>query len=159
VIVFDFSITFKPGHSVVTADTLSRAPVQNCESLEPEITTVNNISLSSINQTRLNEIRAATDHDEVLQVLKQVILQGWPSQKSSVPAAITVYFDYRDELTVQNGILLRGERVIIPSSMRRDLLTKLHAGHLGINSCLRRARDVVYWPGMSAQIRQFVGSC
>ena len=120
---------------------------------------MNNISLSSINQTRLDEIRAATDRDEVLQTLKQVILQGWPAHKSSVPATIAAYFDYRDELTVQDGILLRAERVVIPLSMRRELLQKVHAGHMGINSCLRRARELIFWPGMSAQIRQFVQSC
>ena len=156
---YDFSLTFQPGKSIVTADTLSRAPVQHGTLPEPEVTTVNNISLSSISQTRLDEIRAATDHDEALQLLKQVILQGWPAHKSSVPAVIAVYFDYRDELTVQDGILLRSQRVIIPSSMRRELVQKVHAGHMGINSCLRRARELIFWPGMSTQIRQFVQSC
>jgi len=156
---YDFNVTFQPGHSVVTADILSRSPLPNSDSQEPEITTVNNISLSSINQTRLNDIRAATDNNEVLQILKQVILQGWPIHKSSVPSVITVYFDYRDELTVPDGILLRGERVVIPLSIRKDILHKVHAGHLGINSCLRRARELVFWPGMSSQIRQIVQSC
>jgi len=120
---------------------------------------VNNVSLNSISQTRLDEIRAATDRDDALQTLKRVILQGWPAHKSSVPATIAVYFDYRDELTVQDGILLRGERVVIPLPMCRELLQKVHAGHMGINSCLRRARELVFWPGMSAQIRQFIQSC
>ncbi|KAJ8050047.1 hypothetical protein HOLleu_03082 [Holothuria leucospilota] len=36
---------------------------------------------------------------------------------------------------------------------------KIHAGHLGINSCLRRARELIFWPGMSSEIRQFIESC
>jgi len=156
---YDFNLTFQPGKSIVTADTLSRAPVQTDTLHEPEVTTVNNISLSSINQTRLDEIRVATDRDETLQTLKRVILQGWPAHKSAVPVSVVVYFDYRDELTVHDGILLRGDRVVIPVSMQRDMLQKVHAGHLGINSCLRRARELIFWPGMSADIRQMVQSC
>jgi len=43
--------------------------------------------------------------------------------------------------------------------MRNDIKQRVHAGHLGINSCLRRARDIVFWPGMSGELRQFVESC
>ena len=70
-----------------------------------------------------------------------------------------VSFDYRDELTVQDGIILRGERIVIPSSMRREMKQSVHASHTGINSCLCRARKFIYWPGTSAEIRQYVESC
>jgi len=86
-------------------------------------------------------------------------MTGWPENKTSVPQSISTYYDYHDELSVQDGIVLRGERVVIPSSMRADMKRRIHAGHLGIKSCLRRARDVVFWPGMSSEIRQFVESC
>ena len=43
--------------------------------------------------------------------------------------------------------------------MRKEMLTKLHAGHMGINSCLRRARDLVFWPGMSNDIRECLSAC
>ena len=69
------------------------------------------------------------------------------------------YFSYRDELTVQDGIILRGDRIVIQQSLRQDLKTKVHAGHQGVNSCLRRARDLIFWPGMSADIRAYVESC
>ena len=86
-------------------------------------------------------------------------MQGWPDHKSLLPKPLTPYFDYRDELTVQDGIILRGERIVIPASMRRDMKERVHAGHSGINSCLRRAREFIYWPGISAEIRQYVESC
>ena len=86
-------------------------------------------------------------------------MAGWPTTKKEVPPSITPYFDYRDELTVQGGIILRGERVVIPCSLRLDIKNKLHAGHFGINSCLRRARELVFWPGMSSDIRQTIERC
>ena len=75
-----------------------------------------------------------------------------------MPNSLTPYFSYRDELTVQDGIILRGERVVIPAAMRPDIKVKVHAGHMGINSCLRRARELVFWPGMSSEIRQYIES-
>ena len=113
---------------------------------------VNNVSYTPIKKQRLQEVKAATQVDDVLTTLKCVILDGWPNTNQDVPPSIIPYFDYRDELTVQDGIILRGERVVIPISLRPDLKAKLHAGHLGINSCLRRARELVFWPGMSADI-------
>ena len=91
--------------------------------------------------------------------LKTVIMNGWPLHRASLPSALTPYHDYRDELTVQDGIILRGHRIIIPTSMHREIKEKVHAGHLGINSCIRRAKDMVYWPGVSKEIRQFIESC
>ena len=117
------------------------------------------MNFSPINSSRLNDIRIATDSDSTLQQLKQMILQGWPTHKSAVPSDIAVFFDYRDELTIQDGIVLRGNRVVIPVSLRNDMKQRVHAGHLGINSCLQRARKLIYWPGMSRDIRQYVQAC
>ena len=62
-------------------------------------------------------------------------------------------------MTIQDGIVYKGERIVIPSSMRKEMKEKAHAGHLGINSCLRRARDLIFWPGMSAELRQYIETC
>ena len=69
------------------------------------------------------------------------------------------YYHYRDELAVSDGIIMRGERVVIPLSMRKEMKRKIHTGHMGMNACLRLARDVVYWPGMSSEVRQYVETC
>jgi len=124
-----------------------------------EVFTVSNVNFSPINSNRLNDIRIATDLDSTLQQLKEMILRGWPTHSSAVPSDIVVFFDYRDELTVQDGIVLRGDRVVIPVSLRSDMKQRVHAGHLGINSCLRRARELIYWPGMTRDIRQYVQAC
>ena len=68
-------------------------------------------------------------------------------RKKQSPAVHLPYFDYRDELTVQGGIVLRGERVVIQTSMRKELKAKVHAGHFGTDSCLRR--DVRSWEQQS----------
>ena len=154
---YNFEMSYKSGKSIPIADALSRAPLLN--SIKQEIISVNNLSFTPIKESRLQEIRDKTNSDESLQLLKSTIMQGWPDHKSLLSKSLTPYFDYRDELTVQDGIILRGERIVISISMRREMKGKVHAGHTGINSCLRRARELIYWPGISAEIRQYVESC
>ncbi|RUS91936.1 hypothetical protein EGW08_000338 [Elysia chlorotica] len=152
---FDFNLIYKPGTQLHVSDSLSRAPLPTVNAVH----TCSNISHSPFKDSRLSEIKAATVLDPVLSQLKLIILQGWPDLKSDLPSCVLPYFNYRDELTVQDGIILRGDRIVIPSSLRQDLKAKVHAGHHGINSCLRRARDLIFWPGMSNDIRAHVESC
>ena len=82
--------------------------------------------------------------------------RGLPSDKRLLTDSLKSFFDYRDELTAQDGLILREQRIFIPLAMRSERNRKSHVGHLGINSCLRRARDLIFWPGMPAEIPQYV---
>ena len=152
---YSYSLEYKEGKNIPVADTLSRAPLHEV----PQSEVINHIFYTPIKTDRLQQIKLATLADDTLTQLKAIITKGWPNSKDEVPPTVLPYFSYRDELTVQDGIVLRGERVVIPLSMRGDIKDKVHAGHLGINSCLRRARELVFWPGMSSEIRQYIESC
>ncbi len=58
-----------------------------------------------------------------------------------------------------NGILFKGEKIIIPASLRHCMLEKIHTGHMGIDKCKQRARDIMFWPGMSRCIETMVKKC
>ena len=58
-----------------------------------------------------------------------------------------------------NGVVLRGERIAILPSMRKEMLEKIHHGHMGIEKSKRLARDTLYWPGMNSQITDTVSRC
>ena len=105
-----------------------------------------------------DRIRNASTDEEMIK-LKEIIMSGWPVQKNDVPLEIRTYFPYRDELTVQDGVVIRGERLVVPKSLRAKMTEKCHAGHLGINASLRRARDALFWPGISADVRNYVETC
>ena len=62
-------------------------------------------------------------------------------------------------MTAQDGLILRGQRIVIPLAMRSETKQKSHVGHLDINSCIRRVRYLIFWPGMPAEIRQYVHAC
>lgn len=88
-----------------------------------------------LNQKQISE---ETTKDKELQTVMEHIHGGWP--KGSCPR----YYHIRSELSVANGLLLRHNRIVIPHSLRPDILQKIHEGHLGIEKCKRRARDAVY---------------
>ena len=87
------------------------------------------------------------------------VLEGWPSTEDGVPQEIKSYFSCRADITVQNGLLFKGERIIVPSQLRKEMMEKIHSSHLGIEGCLRRAREVFYWPRMNAELKDFILKC
>ena len=89
----------------------------------------------------LGEIRAETWEDQFLQELSENILIGWPEHKDYNPAITHPYISMRDEVTVQDGVVFKGNSVVIPWSLRADMKMKIHSSHLGIEACLQVARE------------------
>ena len=92
------------------------------------------------------------------QKIQQYCQDGWP-ERHSVPDIIKPYWSEHGELTLIKGLILKGSRLLIPSSMRLDVLDKLHHGHLGITKCRERAKQSVWWPGISTQIQDLIKNC
>ena len=102
-----------------------------------------------VTQFKLDLIRQATLNDDNLTVLKRVILDGWPDKKELTPQCIHHYWVFRDELSVCDNIIFRGCRVLIPKATRPMMLQRIHASHTRAESCVRKARDILFWPQMS----------
>ena len=105
------------------------------------------------------EIFDETVKDSVLGKLRNYIMNGWPKHRSSCDTALKEYWPVLNELSVHDGIIFRGNRILIPSSLRYKFLLKLHEGHLGQNKCKSKARELMYWPGMSSDIDRLINSC
>ena len=87
------------------------------------------------------------------------VLEGWPKTLDEVPAEVKPYFQVRDEITAHNGLLFKGERLIVPAKLRKEMMEKIHSSHLGIEGCLRRAREVFYWPRLNVELKDFILKC
>ena len=72
-----------------------------------------------ISTKRLKQIQEAAIADHNLQVLQETILTGWPSNKSQIPSEIKPYMKCHDKLIMQDGILFKGSRIVIPAAIRR----------------------------------------
>jgi hypothetical protein len=158
ILEYDVDLVWKPGKEMTIADMLSRKPLPNKGKMT-DIERVHMVKFLPIRQERLDRLKEATEADESLQLLRATILQGWPNEKPLCMSQVIPYFDIRDELSVQDGLIFKGERLVIPASMRSDIKKTLHTAHLGVESCLRRAREAVFWPGMNTEMKQLVSSC
>ncbi|XP_070576183.1 uncharacterized protein [Ptychodera flava] len=172
---YNLSISYKKGKEMYIADFISRAALPqrpiSCDTPEyeifrikeeqkwsREIADINAAEFLNVTDQRLQQMLRYTQQDETLQVLKTTTLSGWPDTKEEVPIIIE-YWQHRDEITIQNGVLYKGPRVIIPKVMRPETVARVHASHLGVESSLRKARDVLFWPRMNDEIRDAVSKC
>ena len=155
---YDIEVTWIKGKDMHLADLLSRAYLPDTAGAN-DFDEVNMVTGPSMSEDRIKELKTHTHHDNYLQVLKSVIIQGWPDNKSQVEDEAKPYFHIRDELSCQDGLLYRGERIVIPVSMRKQMKEMLHTSHLGVESTLRRARECMYWPGMNSDIKIYISAC
>ena len=98
---------------------------------------------------RLDEICDMASFDSSLHAVMKLVLEGWPADKHQTPVCTLPYFDVQDCLSVVDGILIKGEAVVIPMALRPSIKRRLHSAHLGHESMLRHARRTVYWPNMA----------
>ena len=145
---FQFSITHVPGKALTTADALSRAPLTQTTLADEQLTVDSDIYVSAVLQNlpvtdkRLAEIQKAQEQDAVCEAVKQTCKQGWPNH-SSLKGVLKKYASEADHLSVQDGILLYDDRLVIPTVLQQQILTKLHTGHQGINKCKQKACESV----------------
>ena len=145
---------------MVIADTLSRAPLKSTHTstMEDDVevmihTIVSNLPISS---RKLEELKQATHNDPVLQIVQKYIDEGWPEHRKEIPMDIRQFWEVRNDLHNVEKILMKDNKLVIPLSMRPYILELLHKAHLGIEKTQARARNVMYWPGMSANIETLV---
>ena len=156
---FDITLVYKKGAELYVADTLSRAPLPErvddiVDTERFEVMTVLPISTS-----RMSELQRATAEDPVLQTVGKYIQQGWPERATSVPQLARKFYTFRDELTIQDDIVMKGLKPVIPQSLQATYVKLLHEGHIGAESTKRRGRDIVFWLSMSHDIDNHVSSC
>ena len=106
----------------------------------------------------MQEIRKEQEQDTVCQKLISYCQTGWPD-KSNLQGPYKAYAAVMYELSIVQGLLLRGHRIIIPSKMQADIIEKLHAGHQGIAKCRRRAQQSVWWPGLGKTLKERISNC
>ena len=86
-------------------------------------------------------------------------LAGWPRYKEDVVLAARDFYAIRGELSVSDGLLLKGDQIVIPTDLRKEVLSKIHTGHLGLNKCRERAKSAVWWPQITRDLKDLVASC
>ena len=107
----------------------------------------------------LQKIKEQSSLDAELNALQEMIHAGWPAHIQQVPTPLKAYWPYRDELATEDGIVMKAPRIIIPATLQKEILTKLHAPHKGTERTKLRARTSVYWRGLYKDIEETTKTC
>ena len=158
---YDLKVTYKPGCTLFLADHLSRAYLNEAKEdlISDSELSVNYLTFLPVSKDNQLKIKNATKQDEEMQILRDTVLKGWPQRKDQVPPIIRPYWNFRDETTFVEEMLFKGQKLIVPKSLRKEMLAIIHESHLGINKCKSRARDSLFWIGMASDVEQTVRNC
>ena len=166
---YDIRLIHKAGKEMYVADTLSRATVDDGENLEvywmdmdfslEEIEQINSLDYIPISDGRIEELKLATSKDQVLQLLRKFVIDGFPYDYKDIPVDVRPFWNFKDQLSYQHGLIFKGDKIVVPAILRDDVLKQLHSAHQGIERTLALARDTVFWPNIDSQIESVVRSC
>ena len=107
----------------------------------------------------MDEFKAKTAGDPVLSQLKEFVRHGISRDMSLDNMELKTFVKFISDIYELDGLLFVHGKLIVPMSMRSEVLKLLHEGHLGIEKCKGLARSCIYWPGLSRDIEQFVAKC
>ena len=149
---YDYNVVHVPGKELNTADFLSRLPLPETESddLQDEVQAYIDLIFEHLPATeeRLAEIQRHQEEDSILQKWMRQI----KGEKMRKPMSYS-------DLSVKDGLIMKGKRIVIPETLQQEVLEQLHTGHQGMVKCKERARISVWWPKINEDIEEFVRKC
>ena len=136
-------------------DTLSRCPARASQEIKLDM----RVDYIAFTKPWIEKLKDSTQRDPILGTVYQLVQQGWPHQRRHVPQIARRYWDFRDELSTDDGLLLKGPRLIILGERHEEYLHCLHEGHLSSNKVRENAKEHLYWIGIDADIEDYTKRC
>ena len=168
---YQFTVKYRSTKKHGNADVLSRFPLPEIDdgcSVEmddlqaSEIASVFSLYMADEKPLlNVDLMSRFTKKDPCLAKISYFVSEGWPSS-DALPGdhqEFKAFHQRRLELTLEDGCLLWGNRVIVPEKLRADILKMLHSTHMGMSSMKQLARNYVWWPKMDADIEFVVKHC
>ena len=108
---------------------------------------------------KVKSIKHETSKDLILVKLAKVIQTRWPPQRAELNPDLHAFWIHHWNLSIVDGVVMNGTRIVVPKSLQDEYLRCLHTGHFGISKCQARAKSTVYWPGIDKHIMNLIGHC
>ena len=106
---YDMKIEYKPGSEMLLVDTLSRCPTRYSQEIKLDLC----IYYIAFTLAWIEKLKETTCEDPVLSKVYQLVKHRWPKERRRVPAIARYYWDFRDELSMDDGLLLKGPSLVI----------------------------------------------
>lgn len=151
---YDIVLTYKHGRNVHLADTLSWAPRAGPSSPDVDFIVM---TVSFIPSSCVEDLVAQTAADSTLRSLTSVIKRGWPDKHYNVLLPVRPFFTLRGELVLQDGIIIKGHKTVVPALLHSKYFNAVHAGHQALKS--PSYRQETFFTGMAEYISKNVASC
>ena len=97
--------------------------------------------------------------DNQLTRLIHYINTGFPCHKKNLPTDLHEFWNHREALSIESGLITCGNRIIVPKEMRPKMLQYIHEGHQGKERCLLQARNTVFWPKTMYNVQELIERC
>lgn len=161
-------IQYKRGKLLFIADALSRDPLPNYENqsfvdidIDNEIVChVNSfVDILPISKLKLETFTCESLKDNVHNLLRKTIFNGWPNSKDKLLNELALFWNYREELHVIDDLIFKNNSLLVPATLQTEMLQKIHEGQMSVNFCCNRAKNVLFWPSMQSQIKEMCLSC
>ena len=162
---YDYTIEYRPTKSHGNADALSRLPAGPDPSFDAgereddsdTVLLIHTIS-SQIQPDDPSTLRKLSASDPALSTAMRYTRQGWPAKLEDNDDA-SCFKRVAESLSISNGCLMYGARVVVPAKLQPKVLQLLHLGHFGIERMKQLARSAVYWPNIDTDIANLCRSC
>ena len=156
-------LVYLAGKENILADTLSRAHLEETTDDIPKEELTAQVHMVYENapatKSRLEEIKEETAKEPGLKKVTECIIEGWLNSKDNIPNETKSHWSFREELSIINRIVFKGERLVISGVMRKKVLKQLHQAHMGIEKTKWRARATTCLPQINQQIENMVKKC
>ena len=137
------------------ADALSRCPVRASKEIKLDM----RVDYIAFMKPWIEKLKDSMQRDPILATVYQLTQQGWPHQRRHIPHLARRYWDFRDKLSTDDGMLLKGPRLIIPGELQEEYLSHLHEGHLSASKVQENAKQHMCWTGIDADIEDYTKQC
>ena len=157
---YRISIIYKSGPESFIADWLSR---YNHEENKDEVINGLDIRVDVVQVVTnvpecmsIQQIQQATKQDEHLQRLQHFIITCWPDAREQLHQDTKPYQSIKDDMSVIDGVIMKGRCIIIPKVLQQEALDQLHVNYMGIEETKLLAYESVYWVNINADIKNYI---
>ena len=126
-----------PGHKCKVQQDFEIFKLQLEDHLFRDIEQISQTQHMHMQKSTQTQIKRATINDPTMQTLANIVQKGWPDAREEVPISARGYWTFRDEITLHDGLIFKGNRVIIPKQLQKHMLRKIHSSHQGPEACIR----------------------